>query len=76
LPIKVLDYSKWDNVGESDNSDGKPDTHHLAAVPVPSHDDKLCHWEQTQAWAQELADLELECQRVIALSKSDCIVKE
>jgi len=66
----VLDYSKWDNVGECDDLDGEPDTHYQAAVPVPSQDYEPGHREQSVAWALEMADLELECQRKIALSKS------
>jgi hypothetical protein len=58
-------------VGESDDSEEELDTHYQAEVPVPSQDYEPGHREQTVAWAMEMAYLELECQRKIALSKSE-----
>jgi hypothetical protein len=55
-----LDYSKWDNVSVSDDSDGAPESH--IKTTVPSQDQVLDHREQSVLWALELEALELECQ--------------
>jgi hypothetical protein len=61
----ILDYSKWDNVSVSDDSDGAPESHIKTTVPSQ----ELDHREQSVLWALELEALELECQKYIDSSK-------